>query len=192
MRKKSVTRATRETDITVTVNLDCPGYDIDTGIAFFDHMLIAFAQHGKFGLDIKARGDLEIDMHHTVEDCGIVLGQAFAGALADKRGIARFGQQYLPMDEALAFCAVDVSGRPFLVCNLAPLEGRNMPGLDPMLLEEFFRAFSTNAGITLHIDCRYGKNPHHMAEALFKAVGRALREAVTLVDDSMPSSKGML
>jgi len=192
MRTAEITRSTKETNIRATLNLDKPGYEIDSGIGFFDHMLCAFSQHGKFGLTLQAKGDLEVDMHHTVEDCGIVLGQAFAKALADKVGIERFARSDIPMDEALATCTVDVSGRPFLVFDAAPLEGQSIQGFDPMLLEEFFRAFAINAGVTLHLSCPYGKNAHHIAEAIFKAVGRALSAAVKITGDAVPSSKGIL
>jgi len=185
-------RTSRETDITVSIDLDgCGKTDIQTGIGFFDHMLTAFALHGGFNAEIKAKGDLEVDMHHTVEDAGIVLGRAFASALGDKSGIKRFGSFFVPMDEALAFCSVDISGRPYLVFEDAGLSQKNMPGFDTALVSEFFRALAFNAGITLHLRIMYGNNAHHMVEAAFKAVARALSEAVS-VDARPNSTKGGL
>lgn len=179
MRTACADRSTKETNITVSINLDGSGKtDIHTGIGFFDHMLTAFALHGGFDAEIRAEGDLEVDMHHTVEDTGIVLGRAFAQALGDKGGTKRFGSFYVPMDEALAFCALDVSGRPYLVYGDGGLSQKTMPGFDSALLPEFFRAFAFNAGITMHLRVEYGSNAHHMAEALFKAAARALSEAV--------------
>jgi imidazoleglycerol-phosphate dehydratase len=192
MRTASQTRKTRETDVSVTLSLDGGQVDISTGIGFFDHMLNAFAVHGGFGLTVKTVGDLQVDCHHTVEDTGIVLGKAFAEALSTKAGIARFGSSYVPMDEALAFAAVDVSGRPFLVFN-AEFEQERVGEFDTCMTEEFMRAFAMNAGITLHTRVEYGKNSHHTIEAMFKAVARAMRLAVAKTQSEIPlSTKGTL
>ena len=192
MRTASQTRKTRETDVSVTLSLDGGQVDISTGIGFFDHMLNAFAVHGGFGLTVKTVGDLQVDCHHTVEDTGIVLGKAFAEALGDKAGIARFGNFYVPMDEALAFAAVDVSGRPFLVFN-AEFEQERVGDFDTCMTEEFMRAFAMNAGITLHTHVEYGKNSHHTIEAMFKAVAHAMRLAVAQTQSAVPlSTKGSL
>ena len=177
MREAAVTRTTKETDIAVRLNLDGGSVSASSGIGFFDHMLQAFGVHGGFGLEIRAHGDLEVDAHHTVEDTGIVLGKALGEALGDKSGIARFGSFYVPMDEALAFAAVDVSGRPFLHFE-ADFSQERCGQYDICLTEEFFRAFAVNAGITLHLRLLYGANAHHEAEALFKACAHALRLAV--------------
>lgn len=185
-------RKSRETDITVTVSLDGGSVEIETGIGFFDHMLTALAVHGGFGLKVHTEGDLYVDCHHTIEDTGIVLGQAFAKALGDKGGICRFGSFFVPMDEALAFASVDISGRPFLVFQGEFPEER-VGDFDTCMTEEFFRAFATNAGITLHLKCEYGKNSHHMIEALFKAAAHALRDAAAQEEgDVLLSSKGVL
>ena len=177
MRAATITRKTRETEITASIDLDGGPVETSTGIGFFDHMLQAFATHAGFGLRVTAAGDLQVDGHHTVEDTGIVLGQALAGALGDKGGIARFGHFYVPMDEALAFAAVDVSGRPYLVCDARFREER-VGEFDTCLAPEFFRALAFHAGITLHLRVEYGANAHHMIEAMFKAAGHALRLAV--------------
>lgn len=192
-RYASMQRQTQETAISVEICLDSGELDISTGIGFFDHMLSAFAVHGGFGLKVSAQGDLDVDCHHTVEDTGIVLGQAFAQALPTKRGIRRFGHAFIPMDEALAFAAADISGRPFLVFQ-GEFPQERVGGFDTCMTEEFFRAFAVNAGLTLHIRCEYGKNSHHMIEAVFKAVAHALREAVSMEADSniLLSSKGVL
>ena len=192
-RYASVQRQTQETVISVEICLDSGERDISTGIGFFDHMLSAFAVHGGFGLKVSAQGDLEVDCHHTVEDTGIILGQAFAQALPTKRGIRRFGHAFIPMDEALAFAAADISGRPFLVFQ-GEFPQERVGEFDTCMTEEFFRAFAVNAGLTLHIRCEYGKNSHHMIEAVFKAVAHALREAVSMEADSniLLSSKGVL
>jgi imidazoleglycerol-phosphate dehydratase len=191
----AVTRRTSETDISLELSLDGTGQArVETGIGFLDHMLTAFARHGLFDITLAARGDLHIDAHHTVEDTGIVLGQAFAEALGDKRGITRFGQALVPMDEALAEAAVDISGRAHLAWNAA--FSREMLGdIDTQLFEEFFRAFVGNARVTLHVTSRAGTNAHHVAESCFKAAARALRQAVTIdarVADAIPSTKGAL
>ena len=190
MRTGAYTRKTKETDIQATLCLDGGEVRVDTGIGFFDHMLEAFAVHGGFGLTLRAEGDLRVDGHQTVEDTGIVLGKALAEARADKGGIARFGSFYVPMDEALAFAAVDVSGRPYLVFDAAFREER-IGDYDSCLTGEFFRAFAVNAGLTLHLKAVYGENAHHVTEALFKAAAHALRLAV-LPKEGILSTKGAL
>lgn len=190
MRIGSFERTTRETTITATVNLDGGAVEVATGIGFFDHMLTALAVHGGFGLTLQASGDLQVDGHHTVEDTGIVLGKAFAEALGDKGGIVRFGSFYVPMDEALAFAAVDVSGRPFLRYD-ATLPQERCGDYDTCLTAEFFRALATNAGLTLHVQAVYGDNAHHMIEAMFKATAHALRLAVA-PKEGVLSTKGAL
>ena len=192
MRASVQERKTRETEIKVELCLDGGEVRIQTGIGFFDHMLTAFAVHGGFGLTVLAKGDLEVDCHHTVEDTGIVLGKAFAEALGDKGGIARFGSFYIPMDETLAFAAVDVSGRPFLVFQ-AQFPQEKIGGYDSCVTEEFMRAFAVNAGITLHTKVEYGINAHHMVEAMFKAVAHAMRLAVKPNETgTLLSTKGSL
>ena len=177
MRSAEIKRTTKETDIYVKLSLDGKGdADIHTGIGFFDHMLNGFARHGFFDLTCKVNGDLYVDGHHTVEDTGIVLGRAFKQALGDRSGIVRYGHAMIPMDEALGFCAVDVSGRPYLVFDAAFPQER-VGDFDTCMTEEFFRALSDNAGFTLHLRCPYGKNSHHMIEALFKACAHALCDA---------------
>ena len=190
MRTSEQSRTTKETDISLSLSLDGGPVEISTGIGFFDHMLTAFAVHGGFGLRIKAAGDLYVDGHHTVEDTGIVLGKAFQEALGDKSGIARFGSFYVPMDEALAFAAADVSGRPFLVFS-GEFSQAVCGGYDLCLTEEFFRALAYNAGITLHLRLEYGGNGHHEAEALYKAAGHALRLAAA-EREGILSTKGVL
>lgn len=190
-RAAEIKRRTRETDISVKLQLDGGNVDISTGIGFFDHMLNSFAVHGGFGLEIKVDGDLHVDGHHTVEDAGIVLGQAFGKALEDRSSINRYGSFYIPMDESLAFSAVDISGRPFLVFN-AQFNEERCGDYDSCLTEEFFRAFAFNAGITLHMSVLYGKNTHHMVEALFKAAAHAMRVAVTPSGNGVLSTKGVL
>ncbi len=192
VRCAEVTRTTKETDISLSLCLDGGETDVMTGIGFFDHMLTAFSVHGGFGLSIRAEGDLLVDGHHTVEDTGIVLGQAFGRALGDKSGIARFGSFFVPMDESLCFASVDVSGRPFLVFDdTFPQE--KVGDFDSCLAVEFFRAFAMNAGITLHLKVLYGANTHHMIEGLFKAAAHALRLAVQLDGgEGVLSTKGVL
>ena len=192
MRTASVSRKSKETDISVQVNLDGGDVSVQTGIGFFDHMLTAFAVHGGFGLQLTCKGDLEVDGHHTVEDTGIVLGQAFLKALGDKAGIARYGSFFVPMDEALGFCAVDISGRPYLVFDARFPEER-VGEFDTCMGAEFFRALAFNAGLTLHLRVPYGENSHHMLEALFKAAGHALKiAAAKTADGAVLSTKGML
>lgn len=194
-RVAELTRTTKETDIALSLNIDGTGVSsIDTGVPFFDHMLEAFGRHGLFDLTIKAKGDLEVDAHHTVEDVGIVLGQAFAQAMGEKRGIARFGSQMLPMDETLVLAALDISGRGQLHWDVeVPL--CLLGSFDSSLAKEFFIAFATNAGVTLHVRMLTGENAHHIVEACFKAVGRATRAALELdarVGSELPSTKGLL
>jgi imidazoleglycerol-phosphate dehydratase len=194
-RTAALTRATSETDITVALDLDGSGRAaVDTGIGFLDHMLTSLARHGLFDLTVHAKGDLHIDFHHTTEDVGIVLGQALVQALGDKRGIRRFGAAVVPMDEALAEAAIDLSGRPFLAWNVA--FGRDKVGtMDCELFEEFFRALAFNGLFTLHLTQRAGSNAHHVAEACFKSVARALRLAVERdprAGEAIPSTKGSL
>lgn len=194
-RVAELTRTTKETDIALSLNIDGTGVSsIDTGVPFFDHMLEAFGRHGLFDLTIKAKGDLEVDAHHTVEDVGIVLGQVFAQAMGEKRGIARFGSQMLPMDETLVLAALDISGRGQLHWDVeVPL--CLLGSFDSSLAKEFFIAFATNAGVTLHVRMLTGENAHHIVEACFKAVGRAMRAALELdarVGSELPSTKGLL
>lgn len=195
MRQTSLTRTTAETDIAVEINLDGSGdYDNATGVGFFDHMLDQLARHALIDMKVRAKGDLHIDDHHTVEDVGIALGQALAKALGDKRGIRRYGSCLLPMDDALVRCALDLSARPYLIWNV-DLPTDRIGTFDCELVREFFQAFSTHGGITLHVDMLHGLNSHHIAEACFKSVARALREAVEVDPrkaDAIPSTKGAL
>lgn len=175
----------------MTLNLDGSGkHDIRTGIGFFDHMLTAFAVHAGVDLSVSVQGDLEVDCHHTIEDTGIVLGQAIGKALGDKSGIARYGSFFIPMDEALGFCALDISGRAFLVFS-CEFTNERIGEMDTQMVEEFFRAVSYGAGITLHLKAEYGKNDHHMAEALFKAFAHAFSQAVAPKEGTL-STKGVL
>ncbi|CEF40998.1 imidazoleglycerol-phosphate dehydratase [Acetobacter senegalensis] len=194
-RQATLHRVTSETDIAVTLDLDGSGQaDIDTGIGFFDHMLTALAKHGLLDLTVKVRGDLHIDGHHTVEDTGIALGQALRQALGDKRGVRRFGHALVPLDEALCEAVVDLSGRPFLAFD-ATFDRDRIGELDTELVEEFFRAFAMSSMITLHLTEKAGKNCHHIAEAAFKALARALRMAVEMdprAQGAIPSTKGVL
>ncbi|MBM2295017.1 imidazoleglycerol-phosphate dehydratase HisB [Sulfitobacter pseudonitzschiae] len=195
MRSATITRQTAETDISVTINLDGTGsYDNQTGIGFFDHMLDQLARHSLIDMTIRAKGDLHIDDHHTVEDTGIALGQALAQALGDKRGIVRYGSCLLPMDDALVRTALDLSARPYLIWNVT-LPTAKIGSFDTELVREFFTAFATHGGITLHVDMLHGINSHHIAEATFKSVARALRQAVETDPrkaDAIPSTKGAL
>ena len=195
MRRESVTRKTRETEIAATVNLDGTGVsDIETGVGFFDHMIDQLARHGLIDIDLKAKGDLHIDDHHTVEDCGIVLGQAVAKALGERKGIARYGEAFAPMDETLARVVIDLSNRPFLVWRV-DMTAEKIGTFDTHLVREFFQAFAVAAGATLHVEALYGANAHHIAEACFKGLARALRHAVEIDPrrgDATPSTKGVL
>lgn len=192
MREATVTRNTRETKIQVSISLDGKGKaEISTGIGFFDHMLTALSVHSGISMSIKVDGDLYVDGHHTVEDTGIVLGKALCEALGDKSGIERYGSSYIPMDEALAFCSLDISNRPFLVFQ-GSFTNAMIGNYDSCLTEEFFRAFAFNAGITLHINMMYGSNDHHKCEASFKAVAHALKVAVKQTDGQTLSTKGVL
>ena len=195
MRSATITRTTAETKITVTVDLDGTGsYDNQTGVGFFDHMLDQLARHSLIDMTVRCEGDLHIDDHHSVEDVGIALGQALTQAMGDKRGIVRYGACRLPMDDALVRAALDLSARPFLVWNVA-MPTAKVGTFDTELVREFFQAFSTHGGITLHIDLLHGVNSHHIAEAALKAVARALRDALEedpRKGDAIPSTKGAL
>lgn len=194
MRTAEKKRKTKETEIVISLELDGSGkHSIQTGVPFFDHMLSLFAQHGLFDLNIEAKGDIQIDYHHTVEDVGIVLGEVFKQALGDKKGIVRYGFFTLPMDEALATAIIDISGRPHLSYSSQIPSGK-VGDFDAELIEEFFKAFSNAAGITLHIQQNSGSNIHHQAEAIFKSFGRAL-DIATKIDQrvqGVPSTKGVL
>ena len=195
MRKTTITRKTAETEIEVTLDLDGSGvYDMTTGIGFFDHMLDQLARHSLIDMTVRASGDLHIDDHHTVEDTGIAIGQALSKALGDKRGIRRYGECHLPMDDALVRVALDLSGRPYLVWNVE-MPTDKIGTFDTELVREFFQALATHGGITLHVDALHGFNSHHIAEAAFKALARALRVALETdprKSDAIPSTKGAL
>ncbi|MBT8458563.1 MAG: imidazoleglycerol-phosphate dehydratase HisB [Boseongicola sp.] len=195
MRSATITRKTAETDIAVEINLDGTGvYDNQTGVGFFDHMLDQLARHALIDMKIRATGDLHIDDHHTVEDTGIALGKALADAMGNKRGIRRYGSCLLPMDDALVRAALDLSARPYLVWNV-DLPTAKIGQFDTELVREFFQAFATHGGITLHVDALHGLNSHHIAEAAFKAVARSLRDALEVdprKSDAVPSTKGTL
>lgn len=192
MRTAAIERNTKETQIELNIDLDGKGnVSIDSGIGFFDHMLTALAVHSGVDMTVKCKGDLNVDGHHSVEDIGICLGKAFAEALGDKSGIARYGSAFIPMDEALAFCSLDISGRAFLVFD-AKFSDDRIGEFDTCLAEEFFRAFAFNAGITLHIRQEYGKNDHHICEAIFKAVAHALKQALAVNGTAVLSTKGVL
>jgi imidazoleglycerol-phosphate dehydratase len=193
MREATVERNTRETQISITVALDGKGTaSIDTGIGFFDHMLTALSVHSGISMNIKVKGDLQVDCHHTIEDTGIALGQALGKALGSKAGIVRYGTAYIPMDESLAMASLDLSNRPFLVFN-CDFTNQSCGGYDLCMTEEFFRAFAFNSGMTLHINLIYGSNDHHKAEAVYKAVAHALKTAVSENSDgSTLSTKGVL
>lgn len=194
-RKATVNRDTLETQVAVSVNLDGSGIaDFDTGVPFLDHMMDQIARHGLIDLDIKAKGDLHIDAHHTVEDIGITLGQAFAKAVGDKKGIVRYGHAYVPLDESLSRVVIDFSGRPGLQWHV-PFTRAGVGGFDVDLFVEFFQGFVNHANVTLHVDNLRGSNTHHQAETVFKAFGRALRMALAIdgrMGDAMPSTKGVL
>jgi len=195
MRSASISRTTAETDVSVSVALDGTGKaTIATGIGFLDHMLELLARHALFDLDIKVAGDLHVDQHHSAEDCGIALGQAFAKALGDKRGVTRYADIHLPMDETLSRVCVDISGRPFLVFR-TQFRVEKIGTFDTELVREWFQAFAMNAGLTLHVETLYGENAHHIAESLFKGLARALRAAVAVdprEEGRVPSTKGTL
>lgn len=195
MRKAEISRDTSETKITVSVNLDGTGvYDVKTGIGFFDHMLEQLARHALMDISVRATGDLHIDDHHTVEDVGIALGRALTQAVGDKRGIRRYGSCLLPMDDTLVRCALDLSGRPYLVWKV-DFTAAKIGTFDTELVREFFNAFAMQGGITLHVECLDGINSHHIAEASFKSVARALRDALEIDPrkaDAVPSTKGTL
>jgi imidazoleglycerol-phosphate dehydratase len=195
MRKGTVTRKTKETDVEVAVDLDGSGRaQIATGIGFLDHMLDLLARHARIDITVKAKGDLHIDFHHTAEDVGIALGQAVKQALGDMKGITRYADVYVPMDEALTRVALDISGRPFLVFKVEFVRAK-IGEFDTALVQEWFQAFAVNAGITLHVETLYGTNDHHISESCYKALARALRAAVAIdprAKDEVPSTKGSL
>ncbi|MHC5083010.1 MAG: imidazoleglycerol-phosphate dehydratase HisB [Planctomycetota bacterium] len=191
-RTAKIERQTSETDIIVEMNLDGTGtYDINTGVGFFDHMLTHVSKHGKIDLTVKATGDLHIDAHHTIEDVGICLGQALCEALGDKKGIARYGNSAVPMEDAKSVVTVDLSGRPFIVYH-ADFPTEKIGDFDVECVEEFLRSFSTVGKFNLHAEVPYGTNSHHIAEAIFKALGQALGAAVKIVGEDIPSTKGVL
>lgn len=191
MRTASMTRTTKETDIVLALSLDGGEVKISTGIGFFDHMLTALAFYAGWGLELTVRGDLHVDGHHTVEDTGIVLGQALRQALGDRTGIRRFGSAFVPMDEALCFTALDFSNRPYLVFE-APMPQPMIGSYDACLTQEFMRALAMNAGLTLHQKCHYGANAHHITEGLFKSLGLAIKDAVRVEGTGVVSTKGLL
>ena len=195
MRQATITRKTTETSVVASVSLDGTGtYDMKTGVGFFDHMMEQLARHSLIDMKIEAKGDLHIDDHHTVEDCGIALGQAVAKALGDRKGIKRYASADLPMDETLTRCAIDVSGRPFLVFKVN-FPRQKIGTFDTELVREWFQAFAMNSGITLHIENTYGENAHHIAESCFKALARSLRVAIEIDPRQagvIPSTKGTL
>lgn len=191
-RTANIERKTKETDISLILNLDGAGESVvNTGIGFLDHMLTALSKHGRIDLTLSCKGDLHIDDHHSVEDCGIVLGQAFKAALGDLRGIARYGYAYAPLDESLSRAVVDISGRPFADINLN-LQRENIGNLSCEMLSHFLSSFATSAAITLHVDVLKGKNDHHRAESAFKALALALRVAIKREGTDIPSTKGVL
>ena len=193
-RKATIDRKTKETEIRLAFEIDGTGqYDVETGIPFFDHMLESFAKHGLFDLQLRAKGDLAVDLHHTVEDVGIVMGQAIRQALGEARGIRRYGSQLLPMAESKVEVSLDVSNRAFLVYRV-PLENDRIGGFDASLAEDFLYALAQNAGLDLHVELKYGKSPHHIVEAIFKGLARALRQALERDPrhDDVPSVKGAL
>lgn len=194
-RESTRKRKSAETDVTIYLNIDGAGKsNIRTNIPFIDHMLALFARHGLFDLDIEASGDLEVDYHHTVEDIGIVMGQAIVEALGEREGIRRYGSAVIPMDESLASVSVDISGRPYLVYNVKLPRRSRIREFDPDLIEDFFHAFVNHSLITIHINLHYGRNIHHICEAIFKASGKALDEATSIDNriSGIPSTKGIL
>jgi len=195
MRKAKIERKTKETDIKIELGIEGSGkYSINTSIPFLDHMLSLMCKHGLLDLKIRAKGDIDIDHHHTVEDTGIVLGKVLRQALGDMKGISRYGQASVPMDESLAAVSLDISGRPYLVYKVEFPKKSKLKDFDPDLIEDFLQAFSSHAGITLHIGVPYGRNTHHIIESIFKALGRALRQAATIDPrvKGIPSTKGKL
>lgn len=195
MRTASVERSTKETQISVSLNLDGTGtYDVSTGIGFLDHMLEQLSRHSLIDLTVKAEGDLHIDFHHTTEDTGIAIGEAFAIALGDRKGITRYGSAYIPMDETLSRVALDISNRPYLIWRVEFTKPK-LGDMDTELFKEWFQAFSQGAGITLHVDNLYGENNHHIVESCYKGIARALRQAIEIDPrkaDEVPSTKGVL
>lgn len=195
MRKATLTRKTKETDIVATVNLDGSGaYNVSTGIGFLDHMLEQLSRHSLMDIELAARGDLHIDAHHTTEDSGIALGQAVAEALGERRGIQRYGHAYIPMDETLTRVSIDISGRPYLIWNVKFTQPK-LGEMDSELFREWFQAFAFNAGATVHVENLYGVNNHHIVESCFKGLARALRDALEIdprKSDAIPSTKGSL
>ena len=195
MRSAEIKRKTTETDVEVSLNLDGTGvYDVKTGIGFLDHMLEQLSKHSLIDLKVRVAGDLHIDMHHTTEDSGIAIGQALSKALGERRGIRRYAHAYLPMDEAMSRAAIDVSGRPYLIWQVA-FTGPKIGDMDTELFKEWFQAFAQNAGITLHMENLYGDNNHHIVESCYKALARALRGAIEIdprMADAIPSTKGTL
>jgi imidazoleglycerol-phosphate dehydratase len=195
MRTAKVDRKTKETDIKIKLNLDGEGkYTVDTSIPFLDHMLSLMCKHGLFDMKIKAKGDIEVDYHHTVEDIGIVFGKAVKQALGNMKGISRYGQASVPMDEALASISIDISGRPYLVYKVEFPKKSKIKNFDPDLIEDFLQSFVSNSAITLHVESCYGRNTHHIIESIFKALGRALRQAVSIDPKvkGIPSTKKVL
>jgi len=191
-RKSKIARKTKETDISIQINLDGQGkYEIDTGIGFLDHMLCHLSKHSKMDMTLKAKGDLEVDQHHTVEDVAICLGEALVEALGDKKGIARYGNSSVPMEDALANVAVDLSGRPFCVYNVQ-YRTEKVGDFDVECVEELLRSFSNHGKFNLHITVPHGTNSHHIAEAVFKALGQAIEQAVKIIGKDIPSTKGSL
>lgn len=192
MRTANIERSTKETEIKLDLNLDGTGQvDVQTGMPFFDHMIAQLGKHAGFDLSLQAKGDLDVDAHHTVEDCGIVVGQALTEALGDKRGVNRFGAANVPLDEARCEVALDLSGRPYLVWEV-PVAHERIGGFDPHLAEHFWRSVVQNAQLTLHVILHAGSDPHHVLECAFKASARAFREAVRIVGGDVPSTKGTL
>lgn len=191
IRQAKIERKTAETDIALSLSLDGGAVEINSGVGFLDHMLTLFARHGGFGLVLNCAGDVQVDDHHSVEDIGICLGKAFDEALGDRRGIARYGSMLLPMDESLILCALDISGRSMLCADLGELNAK-VGSFDTELVEEFLLAFTRHFPITLHLRRMAGSNTHHIIEGSFKAIGRALRQAVAVVSDEIPSTKGVL
>ena len=193
MRKANESRKTKETDISISVNLDGTGKSsVSTGIPFFDHMLTSFSKHSNIDLELKMVGDIEIDFHHTIEDTGIVLGKTIKSALGDKKGIKRFADATIPLDESLSRTVIDISGRPFLSFNVNFTRTDDGSNVNPYLFEEFFRAFVNSAEMTIHIDSIRGNNSHHIVESIFKSFAKAVKEAITIAGDELPSTKGVI